>query len=334
MINPPSEIITILSGAKRVLLATHIYPDGDALGSQLALGRVLEALGKEVYLYGEEPVGHLYDFLPCCEKIRTEVPPPGGFDCAVSVDCADPKRLGAARDELLAHHPFVMIDHHQGHQPFGDLRWVDPGRSATGEMIYDLARALGAEIPYEAAFCLYTALVSDTGSFMYPATSAHTLEVASVLVGLGVKPAEVAGRLFDNYTLNRLHLLRLVLDSLELHGKQRIALIQATRQMFEQTGTVPADTENFINYPRSLAPVKVAALIKESRDNVVSVSLRSKGRDCDVAQVAGEFGGGGHRNAAGFKLRGGEVGKVKAELLARLEILVGEGSTCGNGSGQ
>jgi len=323
MSNPPSEILAVLAGAEKVLLATHIYPDGDALGSQLALGMVLEDMGKEVFLYSNEPVSHLYDFLPGSDRLVTSLPPAGGFSCAVSVDCADPQRLGGARDQLLAHKPFIMIDHHLGHQPFGELQWVDSERSATGEMIYDLAVALGAKISCPAAFCLYTALVSDTGSFMYPSTSAHTLEVASGLVALGVKPAEVAGRLFDNYTVNRLHLLRLVLDSLELFGRERIAVIRVTREMFTLTGTVPADTENFINYPRSLAPVKVAAFIKESRDNVISVSLRSKGKDCDVAKVAGEFGGGGHRNAAGFKLHGGDVEKVKTDLLAKLEILVG-----------
>jgi len=323
MSNPPSEILAILAGAEKVLLATHIYPDGDALGSQLALGKVLESMGKEVFLYSEEPVSHLYDFLPGCDKLVTSLPASAGFSCAISVDCADPLRLGSGREQLLAHKPFIMIDHHLGHQPFGELQWVDPGRSATGEMIYDLAVALGAKITPEAAFCLYTALVSDTGSFMYPSTSAHTLEVASALVTLGVKPAEVAGRLFDNYTVNRLRLLRLVLDSLELFSRERIAVILATCEMFTRTGTVAADTENFINYPRSLASVKVAAFIKENRDNVISVSLRSKGKDCDVAKVAGEFGGGGHRNAAGFKLRSGDVETLKTELLARLEILIG-----------
>jgi phosphoesterase RecJ-like protein len=323
MSNPPSEIVAVLAGAEKVLLATHVYPDGDAIGSQLALGMILEALGKEVVLYGDEPVSHLYDFLPCCEKLVTSLPASATFSCAVSVDCADPQRLGVAREQLLAHKPFIMIDHHLGHQLFGDLQWVDPRSAATGEMVYDLAVALGAKISSEAAFCLYTALVSDTGSFMYSSTSAHTLEVASALVGLGVKPPEVAGRLFENFTVNRLHLLRLVLDSLELFSREQIAVIRATHEMFSQTGTVPADTENFINYPRSLASVKVAAFIKESRDRVISVSLRSKGKDCDVAKVAGEFGGGGHRNAAGFKLRSGDVEKVKAELLARLEILVG-----------
>jgi phosphoesterase RecJ-like protein len=322
---PPAEIVEVLKGAERVLLATHIYPDGDALGSQLGLGRVLESLGKKVILYSEEPAGHLYDFLPGCDKLVTTLPDLSAFDCAVSVDCADPHRLGRERDRLLGIKPFIMVDHHVGHCPFGNFQWVDPGRSATGEMVYDLALSLGGEIGYEAAYCLYTALVSDTGSFMYSSTSAKTLGVAGDLVSRGVKPAEVAGRLFDNFTFNRLHLLRLVLESLEIHGDGRIALIRATREMFAKTGTVPADTENFINYPRSVGSVKVAAFIKESRENVISVSLRSKGREVDVAQVAGEFGGGGHRNAAGFKLKDIAVEKVRAELLLRLEALLGGG---------
>lgn len=323
MSNPPAEIVKVLQGADRVLLATHIYPDGDALGSQLALGRVLESLGKQVFMYSEETVSHLYDFLPGCEKLVTTLPDPDRFSCALSVDCADSHRLGRERDRLLGIKPFIMVDHHAGHCPFGEFQWVEPGRSATGEMVYDLAVALGGEIDYEAAYCLYTALVSDTGSFKYASTSAKTLQVAGDLVSRGVKPAEVAGRLFDNFTFNRLQLLRLVLESLETHSQGRIAMIRATREMFTKTGTVPADTENFINYPRSVGSVMVAAFIKESRDNVVSVSLRSKGREVDVAAVAEEFGGGGHRNAAGFKLKDTEVAKVRADLLVRLEALLG-----------
>lgn len=324
MSNPPAEIIAILKGARNVLLATHIYPDGDALGSQLALGRVLESLGKKVFLYSEEPVSHLYDFLPGSAQLRSDLDDLSVFDCAVSVDCADPQRLGRERDRLLRIKPFIMIDHHAGHCPFGELQWVAPGRSATGEMIYDLAVALGGEIAYEAAYCLYTALVSDTGSFKYASTTARTLQVASELVARGVKPAEVSGRLFDNFTINRLQLLRLVLESLEMHDQDRIAVIRVTQEMFAKTGTLPGDTENFINYPRSISSVKVAAFIKENHGNVVSVSLRSKGSDVDVTEVAGTFGGGGHRNAAGFKLRDADVDKVREELLARLKTLLGD----------
>jgi phosphoesterase RecJ-like protein len=322
MIPPPNEILSVLRAAASVLVVTHIYPDGDALGSQLALGESLAALGKNVFFYSEEKISHLYDFLPGCGKLRNSVPDLSGIDCVVSVDCADRQRLGKVADHLLTAKRFVMIDHHAGHKLFGDLHWVDPNRASTGEMVYDLLVALDAEISAGAAYCLYTALVSDTGSFRYPSTTADTFRVAAALVNLGVQPADVAGKLFDNYTVNRLKLLQLVLDSLEVHGANQIALVTVTKAMFAETGTVPADTENFINYPRALASVRVAAFIKETRDGVVSVSLRSKGCDCDVAALAAEFGGGGHRNAAGFKLVGGDPVTVRRDLLEKLERLV------------
>ena len=322
MILPPNDILSALKEADSVLVATHIYPDGDALGSQLALGECLESLGKNVFLYSEEKVSHLYDFLPGCGKLRHSLPDLSGIDCVVSVDCADRLRLGQAADHLLTAKRLIMIDHHAGHKLFGDLQWVDPSRASTGEMVYDLVVALGAEISPDAAYCLYTALVSDTGSFVYSSTTADTFRVAAELVGLGVKPSDVAGKLFDNFTVNRLNLLKLVLDSLEIHSDKRVAIITVTGEMFGQTGTVPADTENFINYPRSLASVRVAAFIKETRPGVVSVSLRSKGSDCDVAALAAEFGGGGHRNAAGFKLVDADRISVRKDLLEKMERLV------------
>ncbi len=322
MIPVPNEILSTLRAAKRVLVASHIYPDGDALGSQLALGECLETLGKEVFFYSEEKVGHLYDFLPGCEKLRHSLPDISGFDCVVSLDCAEAQRLGKGAEQLLTAKRLIMIDHHAGHKLFGDLQWVDPDRASTGEMVYDLMVPLGVEIPYDAAYCLYAAMVSDTGSFMYSSTTSDTFRVAAELVNRGVKPSDVAGRLFDNFTINRLRLLKLVLDSLEVHADGRIALITVTPEMFSETGTVAADTESFVNYPRSLASARVAAFIKETRNNVISVSLRSKGDDCDVAAVAAEFGGGGHRNAAGFKIIDGDRAKVSRELLQKLQKVV------------
>jgi len=319
---PPNEILSSFNKAESILIATHIYPDGDALGSQLALGECLESLGKKVFLYSEEKVSHLYDFLPCCKKLKQSLPDITGFDCVVTVDCADRQRLGKAADRLLTARQVIMIDHHAGHKCFGDLNWVDPSRASTGEMIYSMVVAMGGEISPDAAYCLYTALVSDTGSFMYSSTTAETFRVAADLVSRGVKPSDVAGKLFDNFTFNRLKLLKLVLDSLEIHSEKRIAIIMVTNEMFDKTGTVPADTENFINYPRSLASVRVAAFIKETRSGMVSVSLRSKGSDCDVATLATEFGGGGHRNAAGFKLADAELTSVRKNLLKKLEGLV------------
>jgi len=319
-----TAIADVIRRAGSVLIATHVFPDGDALGSQIGLGHVLEKMGKKVILYGEEEVSYLYDFLPCCERLVTTIPPASEVDCAVALDCGDSLRLGAAERELLGFEPFIVIDHHAGHKNFGTLRWVEPGRASTGEMVYELIRAMGGELTHEAAFCLFTAIVSDTGSFKYASVTADTFRIAADLVAMGVNPEEVSGKLFDNFSERRLHLLQSVLSTLEIYGGGRAALITATKKMFELTGTAPCDTETFINYPRSLASVKVAVFLKET-DDAISVSMRSKGSAYDVAKVARKFGGGGHRNAAGCKFRGGEtLGEVRDMLFAEILPLVGQ----------
>ncbi len=309
-----TEIITALRDAEKVIIACHIFPDADALGSQLALGNILRSMGKEVYLYGEEPVSYILDFLPGAETLDVGLPDINLFDCCIALDCGDERRLGKGKEHLLQVHPFVVVDHHSGHKNFGDLRWVEPDRSSTGEMVYELAKAMGAEISYETAYCLYSAIVADTGSFKYASTTPRTLYVAGELVELGVKPAEISGKIFDNFTKNRLQLLQEVLASHALYENDQLAIIEVTLELYEKTGTTGVDTEHFINYPRALETVKVAAFIKESKD-FVGVSMRSKGLH-DVAQVARKFGGGGHRNAAGFKLPTTGTAKEREQIIA------------------
>jgi phosphoesterase RecJ-like protein len=322
MAHPLDPIVAAIRRAERILVVTHVHPDGDALGSQLGLGAILTGMGKQVALYSEDQVSHLYDFLPGSAGLITELPDVSGFDCGIALDCGDEFRLGKGREHLLALHPFLVIDHHAGHREFGDLRWVDPHRASTGEMVYDLAQALAAEIPAPAAYCLYAAIVSDTGSFKYSSTTDETFRVARELILKGVKPAEVAAKLFDNFSVNRLHLMKMVLDSLKLYADNRIAFIDVPREVFLQTGASRDDAENFINFPRAINTVRVAAFLKEPEKGLVTVSLRSKGTDCDVATVAAKFGGGGHRNAAGFKLTETTIAAVREQLLAELLSLV------------
>lgn len=322
MNNPCDEIIQTLKAAKNVLVLTHIHPDGDALGSQIAMGNILRSLGKNVFLYGEDQVVSTYRFLPGSAEIECVLPDLRGFDCAVALDCGDSNRLGPGMDSLLTVHPFAVVDHHASHQPFGDLRWIDPKRASTGEMVYDLAEALGAELDFKTAYCLYAAIVSDTGSFKYSSTTADTFRIAGELLRKGVKPAEVCGKLFDNFTVKRLNLMRIVLDTLKLYADDRLAMIAAPLEAFVKTGTTQADAETFINYPRSLDTVKVAAFLKETESGLVSASIRSKGTEYDVAEVAATFGGGGHRNAAGFKLKDTSIDEVREKLLTALLPLV------------
>lgn len=323
---PLASVVQTIKAAKNILLATHVHPDGDALGSQLALGNILETLGKQVVLFSEEPVSHIYDFLPGSEKLVHTLPDPAAFDCGIALDCGDCFRLGCKMDNLLSIHPFIMIDHHAGHKKFGDINWVEANRASTGEMVFDLASALAVNISYEAAYCLYTAIVSDTGSFKYSSTTADTFRIARQLVKKGVKPADVSSKLFDNFTVNRLKLMKLVLDSLELYNENKIAFISAPYKLFAQTGAVQEDTETFINYPRSLQTVKVAAFLKEKSDGLISVSLRANGSSYDVAKIASLFGGGGHRNAAGFKTEMKSLTELRDKLLSELIPLVNDKS--------
>ena len=319
----PEPILELVGNASHVVLATHVHPDGDALGSLFALADILEGMGKKVFQYLEEPVSHLYEFLPCHGLISTDpnaalnfIEEAGADNpiVAIALDCGDGNRLGPAKDQLLSISPFIVIDHHRGHTAFGDHLWLESTSSSTGEMVYELALAIGAKVSLDAAFCLYVAIVTDTGSFRYESTSPRTLRIAADLVEKGVKPDEVAERVYDNYSLPRLRLMEMVLATLEVHAEGQIALIRVDNDMFERSGATSDDIDGFINYPRSLSSVQVAAFFKETENGGVSVSLRAKG-NIDVAMIAAGFGGGGHKNAAGFRFSNRSMEDVREEVL-------------------
>lgn len=315
------SLLEVVGRTNNIVLATHINPDGDALGSLIGLADVLDAMGKKVFRYLEEPVSDQYRFLPDTallqtgmESLREFVRRAGDDILCISLDCGDRKRLGKNGGELENIKPLAVIDHHKNNSGFGEFAWIDPDRSSTGEMVFDLAAALGQPLSLNAATALFAAIMSDTGSFRYESTSVHTFNVAARLVGLGVKPDEVSRRLFDNFSVGRLQLLQQVLATMEFHGGGRIAVIRVTTEMLEKTGCSMVDTENFINQPRSVTTVKAAVFLKQAGPDLVSVSLRAKG-GCDVAEAAARFGGGGHRNAAGFKMTGVTLDEVRDRLV-------------------
>ncbi|MCF8057085.1 MAG: bifunctional oligoribonuclease/PAP phosphatase NrnA [Desulfocapsa sp.] len=326
----PEQILEIVSQSSHVVLATHVHPDGDALGSLFGFADILEAEGKKVFRYLEAPVSHLYDFLPDCGLAETDLGRLESFvDQAgvenvivISLDCGDSDRLGKAKQELLRFAPFVVIDHHYGHRSFGSHLWLESERSSTGEMVYELAQAIGAEVSAKAAFCLYVAISTDTGSFCYENTSPRTFRIVADLVEAGVKPNEVAGKIYDNFTLERLRLMKMVLATLEIYGGGQIAMIWVSAEMFARSGATSEDVEGFINYPRALKSVRVAVFLKESEKGVIAVSLRAKGT-CDVAVIASDFGGGGHRNAAGFRVSDSSIEDVQGKVLDALKKALG-----------
>ena len=317
----PDEILRIIREKEHFILLTHVHPDGDAIGSLLGLADILDGMGKRVFTYLNEPVSHMYDFLPRCSRISNNfhdlklfLGEAGADVAAIALDCGEADRLGDMKNEFLKIHPFLVVDHHLSHRNYGDYRWVESSRSSTGEMVYEISEALDHRISYNCAYALYVAIVTDTGSFKYECTRARTLEVAGKLLGHGVRPEKVSSYLYDNFTPQRFKLMEMVLGTLELHREGVIAIIHVTRQMFEKSGALAQDVEGFIDYPRSLQTVKVAIFLKETKDGVISVSLRAKG-ECDVAAIAKHFGGGGHRNAAGCRFASLPIAAVREKVL-------------------
>lgn len=325
----PEKILDVIRSKDNFVVVTHVQPDGDAVGSLLAMSDMLEQMGKRVFAFLDEPISHLYDFMPGCGKLSSDVDEmryfiaeSGADICVVALDCGEADRVGIQKKLLLNVSPFLVIDHHLSHRNFGNYRWVEPGRSSTGEMVYEIAEALGQTPSYNSAFALYVAICTDTGSFRYECTGARTFEIVGKLVALGVKPDYVAGLIYDNFSPERLKLMQMVLGTLELCADDQIACIQVTRDMFDMSGALVQDVEGFIEYARSIRSVKVAAFIKETRNDMVSVSLRAKG-ECNVADIAKQFGGGGHRNASGCKFPNSAIESVRQRVIPAIKNALG-----------
>ncbi len=320
----PERILQDIRTIENVVLFTHTHPDGDALGSLFGLADILGKIGKNVFCCLEEPVSHLYTFMPGVnrahtglEDYRAFIAEAGESLMGIALDCGDDDRLGKDKREFLKISPFIVIDHHQSHKNFGTARWVEPDCSSTGEMVYELAVALDAPISYRCAYNLYVAICTDTGSFRYECTRPRTMQIAGELLERGVRPHEISSYLYDNFSRERLKLMEMVLSSICLFDREQIACMHVSGQMLEESGATLQDVEGFIDFPRSLRSVKVAVFIKESDNGVVAVSLRAKG-ECDVAAVAKLFEGGGHRNAAGFRSFGKTIEQVRLDTLAVL----------------
>ncbi len=312
-------IAGFLDQAGAVLLLCHQNPDGDALGSCLGLCHLLEARGKKVHLYAQGQAPREYHFLPGRQKVQDRLPPAGAVQAAVILDCHQPERTGPEAASYLQAmaEQVVVLDHHQGRSRFGRLRWVDPGYAATSEMLALLARRAEWPLGPEAATCLFAGLMTDTGSFRYSNTNARVFTTAARLVEAGADPWQVSQEIYATRP-RKLKLIAEVMEGLVLEQGGRLALGQVSLGDLEAHGCRPQDLENIVELIRGIPGVEVAALLKENPDGSVKVSLRSRGR-VDVAALALEQGGGGHKNAAGMTLKGPlpRVGEQVRELLRR-----------------
>jgi phosphoesterase RecJ-like protein len=307
-----------------VLLACHVGPDGDALGSMLGFGLALRRLGfTAVSASFPEPfeVPDAFTFLPGLDLLVGPTDVPVRPALAVSFDAASPTRLAGLTDALEAAPTWVVVDHHASNVGFGSVRVVDPDAAATAALAADLIDRLGVEVDRDIATCLYVGLVTDTGSFKFDATTPTVLRLASRLVEAGVRPADVARRVFDTRPFAALRLLGDVLDRVELDrtagGGRGLVMAYATMAELRHHGQSAQVLESFMDVIRTAAEADVACLVKPVAEGEWSVSLRSRG-GTDVSSVAVALGGGGHRLAAGFTRRG-DVADVLAAVRSELD---------------
>jgi len=292
------EVLNHIKLRRRFVLTSHARPDGDAVGSALACGEILRSMGKEADVVLRDGVPRIYQPLPFAEKVMQAERVNGDYEAAIVLECDSIQRT---RLEGLEQHFLINIDHHTSGRPFAQVNWIDPEAVATGEMVYKLARGAEVKITPEIATCIYTAVLTDTGSFMFEGTNEHTFELARELVLAGANPARCARNIYFGHSTAKMRLLGAALSN--LHREGSVAWISVTRDQMEHTGAKEEDCEGLVNYALSIQDVEVAAFFRELPDGRYRVSLRSKGQ-LNVAAIAEQFGGGGHACASGCALDG------------------------------
>jgi bifunctional oligoribonuclease and PAP phosphatase NrnA len=295
-----SQVVELIEAKRKFAITSHVRPDGDSLGSSLGLYWLLKALDKDAEVIMRDPVPHAYQKLPGAKDVRVTPDADAGYHAVFVIECSDISRPGLLN---LEKQNVVNIDHHATTALFGSINWIDSTASACGEMIYNLAKALGVRVTKEIAECVYTALITDTGSFHFSNTTERTFKVASELLRTGVKPAKTAEAVFASYPWSRIQLMGAVLSTARRDATGRVAILRHSLEMQHTAEASDEDADGFVNYPLTVGEVEAVAMLKEFEPGVYKTSLRSKG-EVNVAKVAEMFGGGGHRNAAGCTLRG------------------------------
>lgn len=295
-----SQVVELIENKQVFGITTHVRPDGDGIGSSLGLCWLLRSLGKTAEVIVSDGIPPSYATLPGADEIRKVAKIDREYDAVFVIECSD---INRPHIENLNQQFTVNIDHHATCEHFGTINWIDSTASAVGEMIYNLCKAIGGRITKEIADCVYMALIADTGSFHYPNTTDRTLKVASELVKVGVKPAQISEAVYNNYTWGRIELMREVLNTVRRDYTGKVAFMRQTLVAKGFSGAVDGDNSNFVNIPLTAKEVEAVCYMREVEFGVYRVSLRSKG-EINVAKIAEKFGGGGHKNAAGCSVKG------------------------------
>jgi phosphoesterase RecJ-like protein len=310
------QIGGIVSQYDSFVLLSHVRPDGDAIGSQIALGFALMALGKKVRLLNEDGVPENLAFMAGCDRIETPPDAPIDVEVAIALDTAAKTRLGerclhAASNAKI----WLNIDHHISNPRYGDLNCIDGTSPATGQILYQLIKALGYPMPPESRDAIYVAVSTDTGSFQYPGTTAVTYDMASDLIRQGLDVGRINRLIYDSYPFRRVELMRELLNTLECEFEHRVAHWELTMATREALHLKPEDSEGLIDIIRAIDTVIVALFFEELPDGKIRISMRSKDTRFNASKVCGIFGGGGHALAAGIRMAG-PMADAKARVLA------------------
>ena len=305
MKNPKTDIRDAILERKRFLVTSHAKPDGDSIGSQLAMAYALEVLGKEVRIVNADPAPEHYMDFPGVRRIEitrqiVERPGPHDAEALIVMESSDLKRTGVAG---LEGRFTINIDPHQGNTSVGSINWLDESAAACGEMVFELLEALGVPLTNEIATHVYLAILTDTGSFHYANITPKTFDICRRLTEAGVNPAAMARRIFDQNSIGKLKLIGALLAEMDLLDGGRLAVMYLNDEILNVTGTTYSDTEGLINLPLTAKEIRAVVFFKVGADGDIHISMRSK-YDVDVRAIASRHGGGGHKNAAGFKVRG------------------------------
>jgi len=294
----------------RFLITSHLKPDGDSIGSQVALAFALRALGKEVRVVNSDPAQPGLLPFPGVSDIEIASQVEGEFDAVIVLECSELGRTGVAGLERFF---IINIDHHAGNTMYGAVNWFDAGAAACGEMVFDVIRSLDVPLTKEMAMHVYVAILTDTGSFHFSSLSPRTFDICRQALEAGADPVWIARTVYDNNSIGRIKLSSAILSTLEVDPSGRLATIRLDREMARTTGGSYDDLEGLINEPLTVKSVLAVAFFKEWEPGVFRVSFRSKG-DVDVRSVALQFGGGGHRNASGCTITG-DLASVRERVI-------------------
>ncbi|MCD3194342.1 bifunctional oligoribonuclease/PAP phosphatase NrnA [Clostridium botulinum C] len=293
------SIITSIKESKKIGITCHVSPDGDSIGSSLALMQGLLKLGKETYIISKEDLSDTFKFLPYSKEISTSIGTVlPNTDIVIVVDCGNVERINFQDDINNRQYKLINIDHHLSNDYYGDFNYVDSKASAAAEIIYEILNLLQVSLDKNICSCLYTSLITDTGSFRHSNTTKRTHEIAGNLISYGIDFSEIHRTIFENMKFNNLKLHGKIIENMYMKLNDKVCIMNLTQDMLEEFHVEKGDTSDIINIATKIGSVEVAILFKEA-DNGTKVSLRSK-NIVDVRRIAELFNGGGHIRAAGF----------------------------------